>query len=51
MKKLDYNKEFTYGNTTITRNDYESMPCPMNTSSLSDHDMMNNGGSLWNISD
>lgn len=38
-KENDYNKEFTYGNITITRNDYECMPCPMNTSSLSDYDM------------
>ena len=36
---MDYNKEFTYGNTTITRADYESMPCPMNTSRLNDADM------------
>ena len=36
---MDYNKEFSYGNITITRNDYECMPCPMNTSSLSDEDM------------
>ena len=36
---MDYNKEFTCGNITITRNDYECMPCPMNTSSLSDHEM------------
>ena len=39
MKKIDNNKEFTCGNITITRNDYECMPCPMNTSSLSDHEM------------
>ena len=39
MKKLDYDKEFTYGNITITRNDYECMPSPMNTSSLSGHEM------------
>ena len=39
MKKLDYNKEFCYGHITITRNDYECMPCAMNTSSLSDEDM------------
>lgn len=39
MKNFDYNKEFTYGNITITRNDYECMPCAMNTSSLSDEDM------------
>lgn len=32
-------KEFTCGNTTITRGDYENMPCPMNTSSLTDEDM------------
>lgn len=36
---IDYEKEFTCGNTTITRNDYESMPCPMNTSHLTDADM------------
>ena len=39
MKELDYEKEFTSGNTTITRCDYEDMPSPMNTSSLSDDDM------------
>lgn len=39
MKELDYEKEFTCGNTTITRCDYEDMPSPMNTSSLSDDDM------------
>lgn len=39
MKKLDYDKEFTYGNITISRNDYECMPCPMNTSSLNDEEM------------
>ena len=39
MKELDYEKEFTSGNTTITRCDYEDMPVPMNTSSLSDDEM------------
>lgn len=39
MKELDYEKEFTSGNTTITRCDYEDMPSPMNTSSLSDDEM------------
>lgn len=39
MKELDYYKEFTSGNTSITRCDYEDMPSPMNTSSLSDDDM------------
>lgn len=39
MKELDYEKEFTCGNTTITRCDYEDMPSPMNTSSLSDDEM------------
>ena len=39
MKELDYEKEFTCGNTTITRCDYEDMPCPMDTSSLSDDEM------------
>ncbi len=39
MENLDYYKEFTSGNTTITRGDYESLPLPMNTSSLSDDDM------------
>jgi hypothetical protein len=32
-------KIFTCGNTTISREDYESMLMPMNTSSLSDEDM------------
>lgn len=32
-------KEFTCGNTTISREDYECMPCPMDTSSLNDDDM------------
>lgn len=41
QKEYDYNKEFTYGNITITRYDYECMLCPMNTSSLSDDDMQN----------
>jgi hypothetical protein len=41
MKELDYEKEFTCGKTTITRGDYEGMPCPMDTSSLSDDDMQN----------
>lgn len=36
---MDYNKEFTCDNITITRSDYESMPCPMNTSRLNDADM------------
>lgn len=39
MEELDYNKEFCYGHIVITRNDYECMPCAMNTSSLSDEDM------------
>lgn len=39
MEKIDYEKEFTCGNTTITRADYESMPSPMKTLSLSDDDM------------
>ena len=39
MKELDYETEFTSGNTTITRCDYEDMPSPMNTSSLSDDEM------------
>lgn len=39
MKKLDYDKEFSYGHIVITRNDYECMPSPMNTSSLSDRQM------------
>ena len=39
MKELDYEKEFISGNTTITRCDYEDMPSPMNTSSLSDDEM------------
>ena len=32
-------KEFTCGNTTISREDYECMLIPMDTSSLSDDDM------------
>lgn len=32
-------KIFTCGNTTISREDYECMPMPMDTSSLSDDDM------------
>jgi hypothetical protein len=39
MEELDYYKEFTSGNTSITRCDYEDMPSPLNTSSLSDDDM------------
>lgn len=39
MENLDYYKEFTSGNTTITRCDYEEMPSPMDTSSLTDDDM------------
>ena len=39
MGNIDYEKEFTCGNTTITRADYESMPSPMKTLSLSDDDM------------
>ena len=39
MEKIDYNKAFICGNTTITRADYESMPSPMNTSKLTDKDM------------
>lgn len=39
MKELDYLKEFTCGETTITREDYECMPSPMNTSALTDEDM------------
>ena len=37
--KLDYEKEFICGLTTISRADYENMPSPMNTSSLTDDDM------------
>lgn len=40
-KELDYLKEFTCGKTTITRLDYEEMPSPMNTSTLTDEDMQN----------
>lgn len=36
---MEYYKEFTCGNTTIAREDYECMPFPMDTSSLSDDDM------------
>lgn len=36
---IDYEKEFTCGTTTISRNDYESMPFPMDTSRLSDDEM------------
>ena len=39
MENLDYYKEFTSGNTTITRCDYEEMPSPMDTSSLTDDEM------------
>ena len=39
MKELDYEKEFTCGNTTITRCDYEGMLSSMDTSSLSDDEM------------
>ena len=39
MKELDYLKEFTCGETTISREDYECMPSPMNTSALTDEDM------------
>lgn len=39
MEKIDYEKEFICGNTTITRAEYENMPIPMNTSSLTDEDM------------
>lgn len=38
---MNYEKEFKSGNITITRGDFESMPCPMNTSSLTDNDMQN----------
>lgn len=39
MEKIDYEKEFNCGGTTISRADYENMPSPMNTSSLTDNDM------------
>lgn len=39
MNNFDYEKEFTCGNTTITRCDYEDMPSAMNTSTLSDDEM------------
>lgn len=39
MEELDYYKEFTSGNTSITRYDYEGMFCPLNTSTLSDDEM------------
>lgn len=39
MATYDYNKEFTCGETTISRNDYEGLPSPMNTTSLTDEDM------------
>ena len=35
----DEYKEFTCGETTIDRDMYESMPTPMDTSSLTDEDM------------
>ena len=35
----DKYKEFTCGETTIDRDMYESMPSPMDTSSLTDEDM------------
>ena len=37
--EMDYYKEFTNGNTTITRCDYEELPSGMDTSSLTDEDM------------
>lgn len=39
MNNFDYEKEFTCGNTTITRCDYEDMSSAMNTSTLSDDEM------------
>lgn len=36
---IDYDKEFTCGETTITRADYESLPAPMKTLSISDEEM------------
>jgi hypothetical protein len=39
MNNFDYEKEFTCGNTTITRCDYENMSSAMNTSTLSDDEM------------
>ena len=37
--EMDFYKEYICGKTTITRCDYEEMPSPMNTSSLTDDDM------------
>lgn len=39
MKEVNLNKEFVCGTSTISRMDYESMSCPMDTSSLTDKDM------------
>lgn len=39
MEKFDYCKGFSCGKTFITRCLYETLPCPMDTSSLTDADM------------
>jgi hypothetical protein len=38
-KEFDYCKGFSCGKTFITRCLYETLPCPMDTSSLTDADM------------
>ena len=37
----DMGKEFTYKGVTVTRYDYESLPCPMAASKLDDKTMQN----------
>lgn len=39
MKELDFNKEFTCGDSTITRQEYEDLISPLCTSPLTDEDM------------
>lgn len=39
MEKVDYEKEFVCGETTISRALYESLPCPICTSPLTDDEM------------
>lgn len=39
MKNFDYEKEFTCGDSTITRQEYEDLISPLCTSPLTDEDM------------
>jgi hypothetical protein len=39
MNEIDYGKEFECGQSTLSRGDLESLPCPFNTENVSDEVM------------